>query len=137
MVNAVLSTYPDAFDAGVSLFGVGDWVTALEIASPALRASDRVEYGDIADPKWRAFYEEISPIRNADRIRVPVLYSHGARDPRIDKAETEIMVRALRRNGVEAVYILIPDEGHGWRKLANKLFYYRREAAFLESVFVE
>ncbi|GAB4517124.1 MAG: S9 family peptidase [Amphiplicatus sp.] len=137
MVNAVLGAYPDAFDAGVSLFGVGDWVTALEIASPALKASDRVEYGDIADPKWRAFYEEISPIRNADRIRVPVLYSHGARDPRIDKAETEVMVRALRRNGIEAPYILIPDEGHGWRKLANKLFYYRREAAFLEDVFAD
>ncbi|MBB5519397.1 S9 family peptidase [Amphiplicatus metriothermophilus] len=137
MVNAVLGAYPDAFDAGVCLFGVGDWVTALEVASPALKASDRVEYGDIADPRWRAFYEEISPVRNADRIRVPVLYSHGARDPRIDKAETEVMVRALRRNGIKAPYILIPDEGHGWRKLANKLFYYRREAAFLGEVFAE
>ncbi|MGB6229558.1 MAG: S9 family peptidase [Litorimonas sp.] len=135
MVNAVLADYPDAFDAGVALFGVGDWVTALEVASPALKASDRIEYGDISDPDWRAFYEEISPIAKADNIRVPVLYSHGVMDPRIDVAETEVMVRALRENGVRADYIRIPDEGHGWRKLANRLWYAEREADFLNEVF--
>lgn len=131
-VNAVLAEYPEAFKAGVSLFGVADWVTALEVASPALKASDLIEYGDINDPEWRQFYTEQSPIRTADKIKVPVLFSHGAMDPRIDISETEIMVRALRENGVEAPFIRIPDEGHGWRKLSNQLFYYRRQAEFLE-----
>lgn len=135
MVNAVLGSYPGAFIAGVSQYGVGDWVTALQIASPALKASDLIEYGDISEQKWIDFYKENSPIQNANAITVPVLYSHGAQDPRIDKSETEIMVRALRSNGVEAPYILIPDEGHGWRKLKNQLFYYRREAEFLKAQF--
>lgn len=134
MVNAVLADYPDAFDAGVALFGVGDWVTALEVASPGLKASDIIEYGDITDPAWRDFYAEISPIAKADNIRVPVLYSHGAMDPRIDVAETEVMVRALRENGIRADYVLIPDEGHGWRKLSNRLYYERVQADFLEEV---
>ncbi|MEM7728058.1 MAG: S9 family peptidase [Pseudomonadota bacterium] len=134
MVNAVLADYPDAFDAGVSLFGVGDWVTALEVASPALKASDRIEYGDISEPEWREFYQEISPVAKADNIRVPVLYSHGAMDPRIDIAETEIMVRALRDNGVRADFVRFPDEGHGWAKLDNRLFYERIQADFLEEV---
>jgi dipeptidyl aminopeptidase/acylaminoacyl peptidase len=133
-VNAVLSEYPDAFVAGVSLYGVADWVTALEIASPALKASDLIEYGDINDPKWREFYTKQSPIRNADKIKVPVLFSHGAMDPRIDIAETEVMVRALRANGIDAPYIRYPDEGHGWRKLDNQLTYQRRQAEFLEEV---
>ena len=131
-VNAVLAAYPDTFKAGVSLFGVADWVTALEIASPALKASDIIEYGDITDPKWREFYKENSPIKQADAIKVPVLFSHGEMDPRIDIAETETMVRTLRANNVEADFIRIPDEGHGWRKLSNQLFYYRYEAKFLE-----
>jgi dipeptidyl aminopeptidase/acylaminoacyl peptidase len=131
-VNAVLAAYPGEFVAGVSLYGVADWVTGLEVASPALKASDLVEYGDISDPKWRKFYLEISPIRQADRIRVPVLYSHGVQDPRIDIYETEAMVRTLRANGVEAPYIRFADEGHGWRRLSNQLFYARREAQFLE-----
>ena len=132
MVNAVVGAYPDAFDAGVSLFGVGNWVSALEIASPQLRASDKIEYGDIADPEWKTFYAENSPVNNADKIKVPMLYSHGVMDPRIDISETEVMVVALRKAGVEAEFVRIPDEGHGWRKLSNRLFYHRQEAAFLE-----
>lgn len=132
MVNAVVGAYPDAFDAGVSLFGVGNWVSALEIASPQLRASDKIEYGDIADPAWKTFYEQNSPVNNADKIKVPMLYSHGVMDPRIDISETEVMVVALRKAGIEAEFVRIPDEGHGWRKLSNRLFYHRQEAAFLE-----
>lgn len=136
MVNAVLARYPGSFRAGVSLFGVADWVTALEVASPGLKASDLVEYGDINDPYWREFYTLNSPIRQADRINVPVLYSHGVMDPRVDIAETETMVRALGKNGVEASFIKMTDEGHGWRKLSNRLFYYRREVEFLEKYLI-
>jgi dipeptidyl aminopeptidase/acylaminoacyl peptidase len=42
------------------------------------------------------------------------------------------MVKTLRKNKVTADFIRFPDEGHGWRKLKNRLFYYRREAEFLE-----
>ena len=135
MVNAVLALYPDTFAAGVSLFGVADWVTALQIASPALQASDRIEYGDIREQKWIDYYTENSPIRLADQIKVPVLFSHGVQDPRIDIYETEVMVKPLRANGIDAPYIRIEDEGHGWRKLSNRLFYYRAQAEFLEKVF--
>ncbi|MEO0448936.1 MAG: S9 family peptidase [Pseudomonadota bacterium] len=137
MVNAVLALYPDSFSAGVSLFGVADWVTALQIASPGLKASDRIEYGDIREQKWIDYYTENSPIRLADQIKVPVLYSHGIQDPRIDVYETEVMVKTLRANGIDAPYIRIEDEGHGWRKLSNRLFYYRAQAEFLEDVFGE
>lgn len=133
-VNAVLAAHPGEFVAGVSLFGVADWVSALEVASPSLKASDRIEYGDISEPEWREFYEQNSPINQADQITVPVLYSHGVQDPRIDIYETEVMVRTLRENDVRADYIRIPDEGHGWRRLSNRLFYYRRQAAFLEEM---
>ncbi len=133
-VNAVLAAHPGHFAAGVSMYGVADWIAALEVTSPALKASDRIEYGDIAEPRWRAFYYENSPIRQADRIDVPVLYAHGVRDPRIDIAETEAMVRSLRSRGIEAPFVRFLDEGHGWRKLSNRLFYYRYQANFLEDV---
>ena len=133
-VNAVLANFPDNFAAGVSLFGVADWVTALEVASPGLKASDRIEYGDITEDYWKDYYTKNSPIRQADKINVPVLFSHGERDPRIDISETEIMVKTLRANGVRADFIRMPDEGHGWRKLSNQLFYGRKQAEFLEDV---
>ena len=134
-VNAVLANHPDSFMAGVSLFGVADWVTALEVASPALKASDIIEYGDIQEERWQEFYGKYSPIRQADNIKVPVLYSHGVNDRRVEIYETEVMVRTLRGNGIDAPYIRFRDEGHGWRKLDNRLFYGRREAAFLDEQF--
>jgi dipeptidyl aminopeptidase/acylaminoacyl peptidase len=134
-VNAVLANYPGHFIAGISLFGVADWVTALQIASPGLKASDRIEYGDINEQVWLEFYTKQSPIRQANNIDVPVLYSHGAMDPRIDIVESEIMVKTLRANGIEAPFIRFEDEGHGWRKLNNRLFYAREEAKFLDNIF--
>ncbi len=134
-VNAVLANHPGQFMAGVSLFGVADWISGLEVVSPALKASDIIEYGDIREDRWREFYGKYSPIRQADRITVPVLYSHGVNDQRVDIYETEVMVRTLRANSIEAPYIRFRDEGHGWRQLSNRLFYFRREAGFLEAQF--
>ncbi len=131
-VNAVLANFPGHFVAGASLYGVADWVTALRVASPDLKASDMIEYGDINEPRWLEFYTKNSPIREVENINVPVLYSHGVKDPRIDIYETEVMVKTLRKNGIEAPFIRFLDEGHGWRKLNNQLFYYRKEAEFLE-----
>lgn len=130
-VNAVLANHPGYFIAGVSLFGVADWVTALQVASPALKASDIIEYGDIREQRWLDFYTRYSPIRQADQINVPVLYSHGVNDRRVEIYETEVMVRTLRANGIDAPYIRFRDEGHGWRRLSNRLFYHRREAEFM------
>ena len=131
-MNAVLANFPGYFVAGAALYGVADWVTGLQVASPALKASDRIEYGDITEQRWLDYYTENSPIRQADQINVPFLYSHGVMDPRIDIAETEVMVRTLRANGIDAPYVRIPDEGHGWRRLENQLFYYPLQAEFLE-----
>ena len=132
MTNAAVGAYPDMFDAGVSFVGVSDWVRALETASPALKASDRVEYGDINDPDDRAFFRTISPIEHVDDIRTPMVFSHGVNDPRDPVAESDRMVRAIRDNGIDVVYLRWPDEGHSIRKLGNRIAAYRIIADFLE-----
>jgi len=132
MVNAVLGSYPGVFDAGVSMVGVSDWVRALQEASPSLKASDRIEYGDIREERWQQFYAENSPINNADKINVPLLVSHGANDPRDPVTESDRIVRAVRENGQEVVYMRWPDEGHSIRKRENRVAFYRTLAGFLE-----
>ncbi len=133
LVNAAMGSFPDVFDAGVSFVGVSDWVRALEGASPALKASDRLEYGDIDDPDDRAFFAELSPLRRADRIRAPMLVVHGANDPRDPVTESDRLVKAVRANGVEVTYLRFKDEGHGIRKLINRVHAYREVARFLEA----
>ncbi len=132
LVNDVLGRYPEAFAAGVSFVGVSDWVRALEEASPALQASDRIEYGDINDPEMREFFRELSPLTRVDRIVAPMLFSHGVNDPRDPVGESDRMVLALRERGIPVEYLRFPDEGHSVRKLENRVALYRRVAAFLE-----
>ncbi len=132
LVNDVLGRYPEAFAAGVSFVGVSDWVRALEEAAPSLQASDRIEYGDINDPEMREFFRELSPITRVERVEAPMLFSHGANDPRDPVTESDRMVLALRERDIPAEYLRFPDEGHSVRRLENRVELYRRVAAFLE-----
>lgn len=135
LTNAVVGAHPELFVAAVSQVGVSDWVQALETASPALKASDRVEFGNIDDPADRAFFASISPINNAGRIRTSLLVQHGANDPRDPVAESDRFVQAVRGAGGEVVYVRFPDEGHQIAKLENQVHFFRRMAAFLEARF--
>ncbi|WP_431849944.1 prolyl oligopeptidase family serine peptidase [Allosphingosinicella sp.] len=135
LTNLSLGTFPDMFVAGVSSVGVSDWVKALEGASPGLKASDQIEYGDISDPKVRAFFSQLSPINNARKIKTPLMVLHGANDPRDPVTESDHFVQAIRDAGGQVTYLRFPDEGHGISKLANRIHAYRRIAAFLEEQF--
>ena len=132
MVNAVLGSYPGVFDAGVSMVGVSDWVRALQDASPALKASDRIEYGDIREEKWQEFYRVNSPINNAHNIKVPLFVEHGANDPRDPVTESDRLVRKIREAGGTVTYMRFPDEGHSISKQPNRVAYYRAMVDFLE-----
>jgi dipeptidyl aminopeptidase/acylaminoacyl peptidase len=132
LTNAALVTYPELFRAGVSIVGVSNWITALEGASPALKASDRLEYGDIDDPDDREFFRQLSPLTHVDRVRAPLMVMHGANDPRDPVSESDQLVDAIRSRGGEVEYLRFPDEGHGIRKLQNRVIAYRRVARFLE-----
>jgi len=132
MTFAALTTFPDRFRAGVSFVGVSNWITALQGASPQLKASDRLEYGNIDDPGDRAFFEQLSPIANVSRVKSPVMVVHGANDPRDPVTESDAFVEGVRQNGGTVEYLRFPDEGHSLRKLPNRVTAYRRVAAFLE-----
>ena len=132
LTNAAVGVFPDMFAAGVSFVGVSDWVRALQGASPALKASDRFEYGDVSDPEDRAFLASLSPMNKVDRIKAPMMIVHGANDPRDPVTESDRFVQAIRKNGQEVTYLRFADEGHGIRKLSNRIHTYRAVAAFLE-----
>ncbi|HEU0298333.1 MAG TPA: alpha/beta fold hydrolase, partial [Longimicrobium sp.] len=83
MTLAAVAQLPEHFQAGVDFVGVANWISGLEDASPQLKNSDRIEYGDIDDPADRTFFTEISPLSYADRIRSPLMVVHGANDPRV------------------------------------------------------
>nr|PZN90995.1 MAG: peptidase S9 [bacterium] len=132
LTMAGLARLPHLWRAGVAAVGVSNWITALEGASPQLKASDRIEYGDIDDPADREFFRSISPITHVANVRAPVMVIHGANDPRDPVEESDRFVRAIRERGGVVEYLRFPDEGHGVRKLSNRIIQGRRIARFLE-----
>jgi dipeptidyl aminopeptidase/acylaminoacyl peptidase len=64
---------------------------------------------------------DLSPIHRLDRIRTPLLVLHGANDTNVPVVEAEQIVANLRGRNIPVDYILFPDEGHGWRKLPNRI----------------
>ena len=76
-----------------------------------------------ANPYWKPYLEMIhemvghperdkalmtanSPALNADRIKSPLLIAQGARDPRVNKDESDQMVAALKARGIDVPYIV-------------------------------
>lgn len=67
---------------------------------------------------WEApdFYINISPFMYADRIKAPILFIHGEKDPNRGTypIQTERMFQAVKANGGTARMVILPYEGHGY-----------------------
>lgn len=117
---------------GASLYGVSDPL-ALRRATHKFEA----DYLDwlIGDPERDAArYRERTPLLQAARIRVPVIFFQGGLDAVVVPAQTESMVAALRGNGLAVEYRLYPDERHGFRQAAHLAEVLERELAFYRQV---
>jgi len=122
MTAAALAFEPEAFDVGVNIFGVTNWVRTLE-SIPAWWGSFRVAlYDEMGDPATDAErHRAISPLFHASNIVKPMLVVQGANDPRVLQVESDEIVAAVRANGVAVEYVVFPDEGHGFQKKANRI----------------
>ena len=132
MALASLAAYNDRLRGGIDVVGISNFVTFLEHTSPYRRDLRRAEYGDERDPKMRSFLGHISPLNNAGAIRRPLLVVAGVNDPRVPISESEQLVSRLRARGNEVWYLAAKDEGHGFRKKANRDVYQTTAAMFLE-----
>jgi dipeptidyl aminopeptidase/acylaminoacyl peptidase len=128
---AGLAFTPELYAAGVSYVGISNIFTFLESIPPywePARKEIQEKWGDPA--KDRELLLAASPLFHADRIRAPLLIAQGAKDPRVKKAESDQMVRALRGRGVPVPYLVRENEGHGFRNEENRRDFYRALEAF-------
>jgi len=57
--------------------------------------------------------------------------AQGANDPRVKKAESDQIVEALRKRGVDVEYMVKDNEGHGFLNEENRFDFYRAMESFL------
>lgn len=133
MTLAAVTLQPDAFKVGVDLFGISNWLRTLTNIPPYWESFREALYKEMGDPKTdSARLRRISPLFNADKIKVPLMVLQGVNDPRVLKVESDEIVAAAKKNGVPVEYVVFPDEGHGFVKKENEIRGYSGILAFLD-----
>lgn len=115
---------PDLYAAAVSIVGPSNLITLLNSIPPYWEPIRKLFYLRMGDPstdEGKAQLERQSPLNSADKIKTPLLVAQGANDPRVNKAESEQIVNALRKRNFPVEYILAPDEGHGFARPVNNM----------------
>ena len=122
---------PDLYAAAVDYVGVSNLFTFMTTIPPYwLPEIEKMQamVGDATKDKDRL--AATSPALHTDRIKTPLFIAQGARDPRVNKAESDQVVEALRKRGVEVQYMVKDNEGHGFHNEENQFDFYAAMDAF-------
>lgn len=117
--------YNKKIRCAVEAFGISDMFSYKKHVDTAYREYFSHEFGDENDSGIREYFDSISPLKNANKLTMPIFIVQGKNDPRIPYKESEQMVEAIKKNGGKVWYLLANDEGHGFSKQVNQdyLFY--------------
>ena len=115
---------PDVYAAGVAIVAPSNLLTLLN-SIPAYWESGRKQMyewmGDPNTPEGKTILTKASPLNSANNIKAPLMVVQGANDPRVNKAESDQIVIALRDRNYPVTYIVAPDEGHGFARPVNNM----------------
>ena len=124
---------PDLYACGIDYVGVSNLLTFMQTIPPYWRPLLEMMYEQVGDPeKDLEMLRAYSPALQAHLIKAPLFIAQGANDPRVNKAESDQMVAALRARGVEVEYMVKDDEGHGFHNQENRFDFYRAMERFLK-----
>jgi len=120
---------PEAFACGVDIVGPSNLNTLLKSIPPywsTFLATFHKRMGDSEE-----VLKQQSPLFKADQIKAPLLIGQGANDPRVNKAESDQIVAAMRKNNKPVQYYVFPDEGHGFARPTNNMAFNAATEEFL------
>lgn len=130
---AGLTFTPDLYACGVDYCGVSNLFTFMNTIPPYWKPTLERFYVMVGNPeKDQELLRDASPVFHADKIQVPLLVVQGAQDPRVNINESDQIVEALRKRGVEVEYLIKENEGHGFHNEENRFDFYRAMEVFLK-----
>lgn len=130
---AGLAFTPELYAAGVDYVGVSNLITFMKAIPPYWKPFLEMLSEMVGDmEKDEAMLKAVSPVFNADKIKAPLLIAQGAKDPRVVKSESDQMVEAMKKRGVEVEYIVKDNEGHGFQNEENRFEFYEAMERFLK-----
>lgn len=144
---ASLTFSPEYFNCCVSICGPSNLKTVLDNVPQfweftAKPLSDKLMFftkqafitsmgGHPDDPEGIKYLEKCSPLNHLENIKAPLLLIHGQHDHIVNEKESRQIYESMKKNGKQATYILMPDEGHRPAKFANKMLFLDYAERFL------
>jgi acylaminoacyl-peptidase len=125
---------PDVFCCSVPVVGITNLETMLANPPPYWAAFYEQECHRIGDPRTAdgvALLRARSPLHRAGNITKPMLIGHGANDVRCKVAESNQIVAAMTDKRIPVIYVVYPDEGHGFARPENDIAFKAIMEAFL------
>ena len=125
---------PDLYRCGISFAGVSDIGYMLHDSSDsndskAAREVMRFRIGDTEANQQQ--FDQVSPLKNADRIKAPLLIFHGTDDKRVPISHSKNMIMALQENHKVYEWHEVENEGHGFVYARDETFFYAEMLKFL------
>jgi dipeptidyl aminopeptidase/acylaminoacyl peptidase len=126
---------PELYKCGASLAGVSDLAAMLagslfDDSTPASREISRMRVGDPKEMQEQL--DEVSPLKQAQRVQVPLFIAHGEADTRVLSSQSKEMVKALQRLNKPVEWMPMEDVGHGFTWVRDEVRYHRALLAFLK-----
>lgn len=130
---AGLTLTPELYAAGVDYVGVSNLFTFMNTIPPYWKPMLDMLAEMVGHPETDSLMlAEVSPVFHVDKIQAPLFVAQGANDPRVNKAESDQIVEALRARGVDVEYMVKDNEGHGFGNEENRFDFYRAMITFLD-----
>ncbi|MBO0859606.1 MAG: S9 family peptidase [Chloracidobacterium sp.] len=123
-------TQTDRFKAAIGHAGISDWRSFHGQSDvPGL-----MEFGLGGQP-WASAetYRKWSPITHVDRVKTPLMITHGERDLRVPIAQADQFYRALKKRGVETIFLRYPREGHSIQEPNHQIDLFQRQLEWFDS----
>ncbi len=126
---------PGLYRCAVSIAGIFDWERVLReerINNPESFRYESMRRA-LGDPKVNQDkFEAMSPYLHAASIRIPVFVAHGKADTNADTSQSRRLVKALAKAGVPHEAFFVPDEGHSFGALKDRVELFTRIESFLK-----
>lgn len=130
---AGLAFTPDLYACGVDYVGVSNLFTFLKTIPPYWKPMLDQMYEMVGHPeKDKDRLTRTSPALNTEKIKAPLFIAQGAKDPRVNKDESDQVVAALKKRGIDVPYLVKEEEGHGFRNEENRFEFYEAMEKFLQ-----
>ncbi len=120
------------YKCAVSYSGIINLYSFIKNIPPYWEIYDKELYEIFGNPvSDKEMLMNISPIYHPKRFKIPVFIAQGANDKMLNREETDLFIRELRKNNVPVKFMEKEDEGHIYRNQENRFDFYKSLELFL------